>query len=61
MSDALPQAQPDLDANGRGLVLFPVKKLYSDEGRRNLQSWWIKSIASERKNNDTWKRSDLSA
>jgi len=44
MSDALPQAQPDLDANGRGLVLFPVKKLYSDEGRRNLQSWWIKSI-----------------
>ena len=27
MSDALPQAQPDLDANGRGLVLFPVKKI----------------------------------
>lgn len=44
MSDALPQAQPELDANGRGLVLFPVKKLYSDEGRRSLQAWWIKSI-----------------
>lgn len=61
LSEALPPANPEVDAKGRELVLFPVKKQYSDQGRRDLQAWWIKSIASERKSKDTWKKSDLSA
>lgn len=44
MSDALPPAQPEVDAKGQEIALFPVKKMYSDEGRRALQAWWIKSI-----------------
>lgn len=33
-----------LDARGEELVLFPVKKQYTAEGRRALQDWWIKSV-----------------
>ncbi len=37
-------AQKILDSRGQQLVLFPVQKQYTDEGRRALQDWWIKSV-----------------
>lgn len=33
-----------LDAKGDEIVLFPVKKEYTAEGRQALQDWWIKSV-----------------
>lgn len=33
-----------VDAKGQHLQLFPVKKQYTDAGRRSLQEWWIKSV-----------------
>ena len=44
LSSALPPAQPEVDAKGQAVVLFPVRKQYTDEGRRNLQDWWVKSV-----------------
>ena len=44
LSDALPPAKAEVDAKGQEIALFPVKKQYSDQGRRDLQAWWIKSV-----------------
>lgn len=40
-SDVLPK---ELDGRNMYPVLFPVRKLYTDQGRRNIQDWWIKTI-----------------
>ena len=40
-SDVLPK---ELDGRNRYPVLFPVRKLYTDQGRKNVQDWWIKTI-----------------
>lgn len=40
-SETAPQ---EADAKGQKLVLFPVKKQYTDAGRKELQDWWIKTI-----------------
>lgn len=32
------------DAAGKRLVLFPVKKEYTDEGRSVLQDWWLRTV-----------------
>lgn len=37
-------ARKILDSQGQELVLFPIKKQYTDAGRRDLQNWWIKSV-----------------
>lgn len=33
-----------VDAKGQHLQLFPVKKQYTDEGRRSQQEWWIRTV-----------------
>lgn len=37
-------ARKILDSQGQELVLFPIKKQYTDAGRQDLQNWWIKSV-----------------
>lgn len=37
-------ARKILDSRGQELILFPVQKQYTGEGRRTLQDWWIKSV-----------------
>ena len=44
LSYASSSAPKTLDAKGEELVLFPVRKEYTAQGRRDLQDWWIKSV-----------------
>ena len=40
-SDVQPK---ELDSLGEQIVLFPVQKNYTAQGRKALQDWWIKSV-----------------
>ena len=40
-SDILPK---ELDSRNMYPVLFQVRKLYTDQGRKNIQEWWIKAV-----------------
>ncbi len=44
LTSAAGKGAAELDANGNEIVLFPVRKEYTAEGRRALQEWWIKSV-----------------
>jgi iron(III) transport system substrate-binding protein len=34
----------ELDAKGQGMVLFPLRKNYTEQGRKEMQDWWIKTV-----------------
>lgn len=40
-SDAVPKV---LDAKGQELILLPVQKDYTEQGRRDIQDWWLKNV-----------------
>lgn len=40
-SDVLPK---ELDSRNRYPVPFSIKKIYTDEGRKEMQDWWIRTI-----------------
>lgn len=37
-------APKELDVKGQNLVLLPVKKDYTEQGRREIQDWWLKNV-----------------
>ncbi|MCH4166273.1 MAG: extracellular solute-binding protein [Megasphaera sp.] len=44
LSGASDTASKELDVKGQDLVLLPVKKDYTEQGRREIQDWWLKNV-----------------
>ncbi|MCH4179076.1 MAG: extracellular solute-binding protein [Megasphaera sp.] len=41
VNDEVPK---ELDAKGQEIVLLPVKKEYTEQGRRDIQDWWLNTV-----------------